>query len=367
MLRLPRVANSTEASTEGSSGDDEGSCEDDEVTREAWACDRCTFLNPHSTLVCEMCKSPQTVLGDAEVASSVHENARVAPPSVSPPGFREGSTEGARPTARHPKLLALEEQIQAHRQLLEPNSSGNGWSQGRRATNSLRQALQKLERERDDTEAQLEWDECYDYREGESVDVWLQRQGAKQGKIPARCRHFMRGHCHHDGSVGGQCKFLHIPARPTVRAAGVIAVASHAATRTDTTTEEISSEIEIIHTEMPNIETGRSDESTSTMVESEEIPATYMCPIQLEPMKDPVLTCDGMTYERVAIEEWLETHDTRPSPVLCWTTRASFPTSRCGHASRICSEMDTQAPPPRARDYRPAPAACNKPTPPEKK
>ena len=29
-------------------------------------------------------------------------------------------------------------------------------------------------------------------------------------------------------------------------------------------------------------------------------------------MIDPVITTDGLTYERAAIEEWLATHDTSP-------------------------------------------------------
>ena len=29
-------------------------------------------------------------------------------------------------------------------------------------------------------------------------------------------------------------------------------------------------------------------------------------------MVEPVLTCDGQTYERAAIAQWLQTHDTSP-------------------------------------------------------
>ena len=33
-----------------------------------------------------------------------------------------------------------------------------------------------------------------------------------------------------------------------------------------------------------------------------EVPAAFICCISSEMMKDPVVTCDGQTYERTAIE-----------------------------------------------------------------
>jgi hypothetical protein len=40
---------------------------------------------------------------------------------------------------------------------------------------------------------------------------------------------------------------------------------------------------------------------------------SYMtCPITYKCFTDPVTTVDGFTYERRAIEEWLEHHDTSP-------------------------------------------------------
>ena len=36
------------------------------------------------------------------------------------------------------------------------------------------------------------------------------------------------------------------------------------------------------------------------------------CPITQMPMEDPVVTADGHTYDRAAIERWLQTHDTSP-------------------------------------------------------
>jgi len=38
----------------------------------------------------------------------------------------------------------------------------------------------------------------------------------------------------------------------------------------------------------------------------------YTCPITCEPTNDPVMTCDGFTYEREAIETWLSTSNINP-------------------------------------------------------
>ena len=43
------------------------------------------------------------------------------------------------------------------------------------------------------------------------------------------------------------------------------------------------------------------------------VPEQYLCPITLQIMQDPVITADGHTYEREAIEEWLRTRTTSPS------------------------------------------------------
>jgi hypothetical protein len=42
------------------------------------------------------------------------------------------------------------------------------------------------------------------------------------------------------------------------------------------------------------------------------LPAAYTCCITSELMNDPVITDDGQTYERAAIERWLREHDTSP-------------------------------------------------------
>merc|ERR1712154_122359 len=39
---------------------------------------------------------------------------------------------------------------------------------------------------------------------------------------------------------------------------------------------------------------------------------TFLCPITREPMEDPVICCDGHTYEREAIELWLRNNSRSP-------------------------------------------------------
>jgi hypothetical protein len=40
--------------------------------------------------------------------------------------------------------------------------------------------------------------------------------------------------------------------------------------------------------------------------------ASFLCPITLEMMTDPVIDPDGNSYERSAIEDWVKTHSTSP-------------------------------------------------------
>ncbi|KAL1523116.1 hypothetical protein AB1Y20_018073 [Prymnesium parvum] len=54
-----------------------------------------------------------------------------------------------------------------------------------------------------------------------------------------------------------------------------------------------------------------SDDQPSTK-ESAAPPSEYLCPITQELMVDPVSTCDGHTYERAAIAQWLKRHMTSP-------------------------------------------------------
>lgn len=43
-----------------------------------------------------------------------------------------------------------------------------------------------------------------------------------------------------------------------------------------------------------------------------QVEADLMCPIMHERMREPVLAADGHTYERAAIERWMQSHDTSP-------------------------------------------------------
>ena len=43
-----------------------------------------------------------------------------------------------------------------------------------------------------------------------------------------------------------------------------------------------------------------------------EVPDYFLCPITHDIMKDPVICIDGFTYERTAIEHWLENNQTSP-------------------------------------------------------
>lgn len=45
---------------------------------------------------------------------------------------------------------------------------------------------------------------------------------------------------------------------------------------------------------------------------SHVVPNDFLCPITAEVMEDPVITADGFSYERSAIEAWLASHDTSP-------------------------------------------------------
>ncbi len=48
------------------------------------------------------------------------------------------------------------------------------------------------------------------------------------------------------------------------------------------------------------------------MSEGRSVPAEFMDAITTEMMDDPVITCDGQTYDRRSIEEWLRNKDTSP-------------------------------------------------------
>lgn len=43
-----------------------------------------------------------------------------------------------------------------------------------------------------------------------------------------------------------------------------------------------------------------------------QCPDEYICPISMEIMRDPVITCDGHSFDRASLEEWLKENVTNP-------------------------------------------------------
>jgi hypothetical protein len=56
-----------------------------------------------------------------------------------------------------------------------------------------------------------------------------------------------------------------------------------------------------------------------------EAPDFLECPLSYEIMRDPVFTCDGHTFERHVIEEWLRDHDTNPMTNLKMESKNLIP------------------------------------------
>ena len=65
---------------------------------------------------------------------------------------------------------------------------------------------------------------------------------------------------------------------------------------------------------------------------SREPPDCFVCPITKKIMEDPVVTIDGHTYEREAIEQWLEDKDTSPFTKLELSSKTLIP----NHTLRNC-------------------------------
>jgi serine/threonine protein kinase len=68
--------------------------------------------------------------------------------------------------------------------------------------------------------------------------------------------------------------------------------------------------------------------------EEAQCPETFLCPIGLEPMRDPVVCSDGHSYERANIERWLRTSNRSPKTNAALSSRALFP----NHALRSTIE-----------------------------
>ena len=54
-------------------------------------------------------------------------------------------------------------------------------------------------------------------------------------------------------------------------------------------------------------------------------PYEFICPINYELMRDPVIAADGHSYERAAIEEWLRNHNTSPKTNVALANKTLIP------------------------------------------
>ena len=56
----------------------------------------------------------------------------------------------------------------------------------------------------------------------------------------------------------------------------------------------------------------RAAQQVATETEADQPPEDFTCPITQDLMNDPVIVADGHTYERTAIERWLQTNTMSP-------------------------------------------------------
>jgi hypothetical protein len=77
------------------------------------------------------------------------------------------------------------------------------------------------------------------------------------------------------------------------------------------------------------------------------VPDHFICPISLEIMQDPVICCDGNTYERREITHWLSNHDTSPKTNLPLTNKVLIPNQaiKSGIAKFLSSTSDVKVKP----------------------
>ena len=66
---------------------------------------------------------------------------------------------------------------------------------------------------------------------------------------------------------------------------------------------------------------------------------SFLCPITYELMHDPVLLADGHTFERSAIEQWLQTNNTSPMTQLPLANKNVVP----NYALRMAIESHLRA------------------------
>ena len=69
----------------------------------------------------------------------------------------------------------------------------------------------------------------------------------------------------------------------------------------------------------------RTRRASQRLGRTASFPPQFLCPITGEVMRDPVTTCDGHAFERVAIERWLKAHRTSPMTGVALETTALTP------------------------------------------
>merc|ERR1712194_359946 len=75
--------------------------------------------------------------------------------------------------------------------------------------------------------------------------------------------------------------------------------------------EELDEEFERVQLEQASSQGASSSTAPAAAIDV-EIPDEFICPITSVLMEDPVFTVDGLTYERSAIEQWLQHKVTSP-------------------------------------------------------
>ena len=93
--------------------------------------------------------------------------------------------------------------------------------------------------------------------------------------------------------------------------------------------------------EPPLDEVDNNAQPPSQQQSSQNPPPEFLCPLTHMLMVDPVVTCDGNTYERSAISLWLQSHNTEPLTGEVLRTKELYP---CNFArSQIRAYMDRQS------------------------
>lgn len=71
-------------------------------------------------------------------------------------------------------------------------------------------------------------------------------------------------------------------------------------------------ELETVEVRKQLVELCAGSRSTKSSNAHNPVPRGFLCPINLTIMKHPVIAADGHSYERLAIEMWLASHNTSP-------------------------------------------------------